>query len=723
MAQSFWTQKLALARILLVSALVLTALSTPLLTQARNKENSSIQVENVQSTVAGLSNSIQISGARKNSELEIALKNPLGQVESFSAQSDASGQAKFTVEAQSLELAGEYEISAKNSKRQELFSLPTKFMVYPGVLSTSASTIKVNTSTVKTGQEAQVEVKLQDDYGNPIEGHVVELLPNRRFASITADSFATDENGTMHFTLSSEKSGELSISAVDSSINKTLDASAELAFVDSSSDRGGNDRVYLSSEGVDGFTLTGLDDPSTLGDEQSVTVTAVDANGDTVTDYTGEIRFSSSDQKATLPSDYTFKASDLGEHTFNLSVKFLTPGDQELMVTDLDNFTLQGSESIKVVQTDASVDLGNNFETTDFVRDGDFTLVSPASGSYSTSSIVIQGEADYGLDAIVYLDSKEVGRTEIDFDNSFSFTVKDLKDGDHELYVDIVELGDGDPGKEEILNIVETSDTEQITIDTSAPKLVSIDSDPSKNLQGGDYVTVTVLSETGMKDSTLVFEDESYPLEETGTKGEYQADVLLPESKGDYPVDVTLVDELGNEKQYRDALSLSVESDGVAKADTNSTEKSAAPKGVFATGGPEKVSLSWETPTGGGSIDHYRIFYGPSPDALFAKADTQDSSTSWTIPELKDPVTYYFSVAAVDDQGVEGEHSVVVSAIPSVGMKTLDIYRPDGVSSPVMANSTLPPQNADSGPALYLIVLLSLAGAGSRALLNSRGSL
>ena len=140
-----------------------------------------------------------------------------------------------------------------------------------------------------------------------------------------------------------------------------------------------------------------------------MTVTAVDVNGDPVTDYTGEIRFSSSDQKAILPSDYTFKESDLGEHTFNLSIKFLTPGEQELMVTDLDNFTVQGSQSIEVVQNDgSSVDLGNDFETTDFVRDGDFTLVSPASGSYSTSSIVIQGEADYGLDALVYLDEKKL---------------------------------------------------------------------------------------------------------------------------------------------------------------------------------------------------------------------------------------------------------------------------------------------------------------------------
>ena len=47
-------------------------------------------------------------------------------------------------------------------------------------------------------------------------------------------------------------------------MNKTLDTSAKLAFIESSSDRGGNDRVYLSSEEVDAFLVSGLEDPSVL---------------------------------------------------------------------------------------------------------------------------------------------------------------------------------------------------------------------------------------------------------------------------------------------------------------------------------------------------------------------------------------------------------------------------------------------------------------------------
>ena len=154
-------------------------------------------------------NSIHITGARKNSELEIALKNPLGQVESFMAQADANGKTVFTVQGQSLELAGEYMKSVQKQQTPRTLSLPRAFMVYPGIVSTSDSNIEISSSAVKTHEEAEVKVKLSDEYGNPIEGHVVELLPSRRFVNIEAQSFATDENGTMTFTLTSEKSGEL----------------------------------------------------------------------------------------------------------------------------------------------------------------------------------------------------------------------------------------------------------------------------------------------------------------------------------------------------------------------------------------------------------------------------------------------------------------------------------------------------------------------------------
>jgi len=48
----------------------------------------------------------------------------------------------------------------------------------------------------------------------------------------------------------------------------------------------------------------------------SFTVTAVDAYGNVTTGYTGTIHFSSDEDHADLPDDYTFSAADAGTHTF-----------------------------------------------------------------------------------------------------------------------------------------------------------------------------------------------------------------------------------------------------------------------------------------------------------------------------------------------------------------------------------------------------------------------
>ena len=48
----------------------------------------------------------------------------------------------------------------------------------------------------------------------------------------------------------------------------------------------------------------------------SLTVTVEDAYGNVVTGYVGTIHFKSTDNKATLPANYTFTASDQGVHTF-----------------------------------------------------------------------------------------------------------------------------------------------------------------------------------------------------------------------------------------------------------------------------------------------------------------------------------------------------------------------------------------------------------------------
>jgi streptogramin lyase/uncharacterized protein YkwD len=67
-----------------------------------------------------------------------------------------------------------------------------------------------------------------------------------------------------------------------------------------------------------------------------VTVSAVDAFGNTVTTYTGTIHFSTSDTSAgvMLPADYTFTAADKGVHTFN-GLVLGTAGSTSLTVSDV----------------------------------------------------------------------------------------------------------------------------------------------------------------------------------------------------------------------------------------------------------------------------------------------------------------------------------------------------------------------------------------------------
>ena len=74
----------------------------------------------------------------------------------------------------------------------------------------------------------------------------------------------------------------------------------------------------------------------------SITVTAVDASGNTATGYTGSVHFTSKDRTATLPADYTFTAADQGVHTFSGLILWKA-GKQTITVTDTLTSALTGS--------------------------------------------------------------------------------------------------------------------------------------------------------------------------------------------------------------------------------------------------------------------------------------------------------------------------------------------------------------------------------------------
>jgi hypothetical protein len=86
---------------------------------------------------------------------------------------------------------------------------------------------------------------------------------------------------------------------------------------------------------------------ATVGVAFSVTLTVEDAYGNVVPNYTGTVHFSSSDNTATLPANYTFTAADAGVHTWS-GVILRKKGNKTLTVTDTLNSSLTATDFISV---------------------------------------------------------------------------------------------------------------------------------------------------------------------------------------------------------------------------------------------------------------------------------------------------------------------------------------------------------------------------------------
>jgi subtilase family serine protease len=110
------------------------------------------------------------------------------------------------------------------------------------------------------------------------------------------------------------------------------------------------------SQTVQGATHFSVSAPSssTAGSLFSVTVTALDGNGNTVPSYTGTVHFTSSDTLAGLPNDYTFTAADNGVHTFTNLVALKTAGSQTVTAKDTANSSISGSATVSVSAAAAS---------------------------------------------------------------------------------------------------------------------------------------------------------------------------------------------------------------------------------------------------------------------------------------------------------------------------------------------------------------------------------
>ena len=95
----------------------------------------------------------------------------------------------------------------------------------------------------------------------------------------------------------------------------------------------------------------------------SVTIEVKDAFGQRVGDYTGRVRFTSSDPQASLPADTSFNFSDRGLRTFS-GIVLRSPGVQTVTASDTVSGAILGNASITVqaIQLTASGPAHSNME-------------------------------------------------------------------------------------------------------------------------------------------------------------------------------------------------------------------------------------------------------------------------------------------------------------------------------------------------------------------------
>lgn len=223
---------------------------------------------------------------------------------------------------------------------QDLFN-PAVSVTQSGIQVTSAAAATITTSTLSgtvAGVAQSYTVTARDAFGNIATGYrgTVSASSSDTQAALTAAYIFTAADAGVHtFSITFKSAGGQTITVTDTA------NVGSLAFTNFQRD------IPVTAGAVVGLSARA---PSnvTAGVAFSMTVSAVDAFGNVVSNYVGKIHFTGpSGTGNILPTDYTFTAADSGSHVF--SVTLSSTGTQTINFADLATNSIKGSTSVKVV--------------------------------------------------------------------------------------------------------------------------------------------------------------------------------------------------------------------------------------------------------------------------------------------------------------------------------------------------------------------------------------
>jgi hypothetical protein len=273
-------------------------------------------------------------------------------------------------------------------------------------------------TSVTAGVAFSMTVKAVDAYGNLVTGYAgtVHFTSSDTQAVLPANyTYTASDAGKHVFSATLKTAGNQSITATD-----TVTTSLS-----------GSQTITVSAAAAASLSLTALNS-ATAGTTFTVTVTARDSYGNVATGYLGTIYFTSSDLQAVLPADYTFTASDFGNHLFAGGVTLKTAGNQSITTADTVNGALTAQATVAVSAAAAS----------------QLTLTAPASAVASTSFNVTATVRD------------AYGNTVTDYTGTVHFTSSDSS----AMLAADYQFASGDAGSHTFAVTLVTSGSQTVTV-------------------------------------------------------------------------------------------------------------------------------------------------------------------------------------------------------------------------------------------------------------------
>lgn len=171
-------------------------------------------------------------------------------------------------------------------------------------------------SNMTAGDTFTATVKVEDAFGNTITNYrgTVTLSSTDAQAGMPSQyTFTAADAGEHTFDITLKTVGTHSVTIGDATFSAQLSG------------------LTVKAAAVSKFSIVTADNANS-GVSQSVTVTATDAYGNLIDNYTGTVRFTSSDAQAVLPANFSFSNKDGGKHVFSVTLNTL--GTQSISVTD-----------------------------------------------------------------------------------------------------------------------------------------------------------------------------------------------------------------------------------------------------------------------------------------------------------------------------------------------------------------------------------------------------